>query len=74
MERITRGFNNNNNNNNNNKATKALFLDIERALDRVWTTVLIAKLITLKDPPPLIQIIQNCLQNRSVSVMHRKSY
>jgi hypothetical protein len=64
VERITHGF-------NNNKATVMLFLDIERAFDKVWTTGLIAKLITAKIPPHFIHIIHSYLQNRSFSVMHR---
>jgi hypothetical protein len=71
VERITHGFNNNNNNNNNNKATVPLFLDTERAFDKVWTTGLIPKFITAKIPPHLIHIIHNHLQNPSFFVMHR---
>jgi hypothetical protein len=41
VERITHGF-------NYNKATVMLFLDIERAFDKVWTTGLIARLIKAK--------------------------
>jgi hypothetical protein len=44
--RITLGF--------YNKATASLFIDIERAFDKVLTTGLIAELITTKIPPPLI--------------------
>jgi hypothetical protein len=61
---------------NTQLATIALFLDIERAFEKVWTSGPIAKLITVKIPPPLIHAIHNyCyLQNRSFSVMHRNSY
>jgi hypothetical protein len=48
---------------NNKKAIVALFLDTEQAFDKVWTTVLIAKLITVKIPPHLIHTIHNYLQN-----------
>jgi hypothetical protein len=47
VECITHGF-------NNKIATVTLFLDIERAFDKVWTTGLIAKLITAKIPPHFI--------------------
>jgi hypothetical protein len=67
VERITHCF-------SNNKATVTLFLDIERAFDKVWTTGLIAKLITTKIPTHFIHVIHNCLQNRSFFVTHRNSY
>jgi hypothetical protein len=51
-----------------NKAIVALFLDIGRALDKVWTIGLIAKLITVEIPTHFIHIIHNCLQNRSFSL------
>jgi hypothetical protein len=47
IERITLGF-------NNNKATLALFLDIERAFDKVWITGLIYKLIKEGTPAHFI--------------------
>jgi hypothetical protein len=56
VERITHGFNN-----NNNKATVTLFLDIERAFDKMWTTGLIAKLIKAKIPPHLMHLIYSYL-------------
>jgi hypothetical protein len=67
IERITHGF-------NNNKATVALFLDIERAFDKVWITGLIAKLIAVKIPPHLIHIIYSYLKNRSFFTMYGSSY
>jgi hypothetical protein len=66
VERITHGF--------NNKATATLFLDIERAFDKVWTTGIIAKLIKAKIPPRLIHLMNNYLQNRAFFVMHKNSY
>jgi hypothetical protein len=66
VERITHGF-------NNNKATVTLFLDIERAFDKVWTTGIIAKLIKAKIPPHLIHLIHNYLQNRAFFGMHKNS-
>jgi hypothetical protein len=53
-----------------NRATVTLFLDIERAFDKVWTTRLNAKLITARIPLHLIRIVHNYLQNRSFSVMN----
>jgi hypothetical protein len=52
VERIAHGF-------NNNKATVTLFLDTERAFDKIWTTGFIAKLITANIPPHFIHIIHN---------------
>jgi hypothetical protein len=63
VEHITHGF-------NNTKTIETLFLDIEPAFDKVWTTELIAKRIKAKIPLRLIHIIHNYLQNRSFSVMH----
>jgi hypothetical protein len=40
----------------NNKATVTLFLDTERAFDKVWTTGLIVKLIAAKIPHHFIHI------------------
>jgi hypothetical protein len=64
---MTHGF-------NSNEATVALFVDIERAFDKVWTTGLIAKPISAKIPPPLIHKIHNYLQHRSFFVFHKNSY
>jgi hypothetical protein len=58
----------------NNKATVTLFLDIELEFDKVWTTGLFARYITVKIPPHFIHIIRNYLQNRSFFVMHKNSY
>jgi hypothetical protein len=57
VERITRSFNHRN-------ATAMLFLDIERAFDKVWTTGLIAKRIDAKLSPPLIHVLYSYLQHR----------
>jgi retron-type reverse transcriptase len=67
VERIAHGF-------NNNKATVTLFLDIERAFDKVWTTGLIAKLVATEIPHHFVHIIHNYLQNRFFCVMHKNSY
>jgi hypothetical protein len=50
-----------------------LFLDIERAFDKVWTTGLIAKLIQAKISPHLIHVLHNYLQHRSFFVTLRNS-
>jgi hypothetical protein len=60
VERITHGF--------NNKTIVTLFLDIERAFDKVWTTGIIAKLIKTKNTS------NTHLQNRAFFVMHKNSY
>ncbi|GFT93195.1 RNA-directed DNA polymerase from mobile element jockey [Trichonephila clavipes] len=43
--------------NNKDKCTAAVFLDIQKAFDRVWPTGLLFKLITYKISPPLIYLI-----------------
>ncbi|GFV94023.1 putative RNA-directed DNA polymerase from transposon BS [Trichonephila clavipes] len=43
--------------NNKDECTAAVFLDIQKAFDRVWHTGLLFKLITYKIPPPLIFLI-----------------
>jgi hypothetical protein len=67
VERITHGF-------NHNKATEMLFLDTERAFDKVWITGLIAKLIKAKITPPLIHVLYSYLQHRTFFVAIRNSY
>jgi hypothetical protein len=67
VERITHGF-------NYRKATVMLFLDIERAFDKVWSTGLTAKLIQAKISPHLIHVLHNYLQHRSFFVTLRNSY
>jgi hypothetical protein len=66
IKRITLGF-------NNNKATLALFLNIERAFDKVWITGLISKLIKAGIPAQFIHIIHNYLNNRAFTVVHGNS-
>jgi hypothetical protein len=66
IERITLGF-------NNNKSTIALFLDIERAFDKVWITGLISKLIKAGVPAHLIHMLHSYLHNRSFTVVHGNS-
>jgi hypothetical protein len=53
VERTAHGFNNNN-------AIVTIFLDTDPAIDKVWTTALIPKIITAKMPPHLLHIV-TCL-------------
>ncbi|GFV11023.1 RNA-directed DNA polymerase from mobile element jockey [Trichonephila clavipes] len=50
------------------KCTGAVFLDIQKAFDRVWHTGLLYKLIKINAPPQLILIIKFFLTNRSFAV------
>ncbi|GFW94104.1 RNA-directed DNA polymerase from mobile element jockey [Trichonephila clavipes] len=50
------------------KCTGAVFLDIQKAFDRVWHTGLLYKLIKINAPPQLILIIKSFLNNRSFAV------
>ncbi|GFV70331.1 RNA-directed DNA polymerase from mobile element jockey [Trichonephila clavipes] len=50
------------------KYTGAVFLDIQKAFDRVWHTGLLYKLIKINAPPQLILIIKSFLINRSFAV------
>jgi hypothetical protein len=71
VELITHGF-------NHRKATVILFLDIERAFDKVWVIGLIAKLIQTKISPHLIHVLHIYLQHRSFFVsirnLHSKAH
>ncbi|GFX02155.1 RNA-directed DNA polymerase from mobile element jockey [Trichonephila clavipes] len=51
-----------------NKSTGAVFLDIQKAFDRVWHYGLFYKLIRTNTPPYLIKIIKFFLENRNFSV------
>lgn len=53
---------------NLNKVTVMLFLDIEKAFDRVWIDGLIYKMIQYNYPPILIKLIYSYLQNRNLIV------
>lgn len=61
VEDISKGF-------NNNQTTVAVFLDVEKAFDRVWHEGLIYKLIKMKFPDCYIKIIANYLSGRSFAV------
>ncbi|GFT09364.1 probable RNA-directed DNA polymerase from transposon BS [Trichonephila clavipes] len=50
------------------RSTGAVFLDIQKAFDRVWISGLIYKLITNHFPAPLIRIINSYLVNRTFKV------
>jgi len=60
---------------NKNRSTGAVFLDIEKAFDRVWHTGLIHKLIEYKIPDSLILLLNSYLSNRTffVQVEDKKS-
>ncbi|GFW34830.1 RNA-directed DNA polymerase from mobile element jockey [Trichonephila clavipes] len=60
--------------NNNDECTAAVFLDIQKAFDRVWHTGLLFKLITYKIPPPLIFLINSYISDRSFSVKINRTY
>ncbi|GFW96303.1 probable RNA-directed DNA polymerase from transposon X-element [Trichonephila clavipes] len=60
-EAISEGF-------QSKKSTGAVFLDIQKAFDRVWLTGLIYKLINYKIPPPLILLLHSYNSNHSYQV------
>ncbi|GFX66489.1 probable RNA-directed DNA polymerase from transposon BS [Trichonephila clavipes] len=65
-EKIASGF-------QRGRSTGAVFLDIQKAFDRVWIGGLIYKLITNNFPPALIHIINSYLTNRSYQVRVKDS-
>ncbi|GFU79579.1 probable RNA-directed DNA polymerase from transposon X-element [Trichonephila clavipes] len=60
-EQISAGF-------QRGRSTGAVFLDIQKAFDRVWISGLVYKLITNNFPAPLIHIINSYLVNRAYKV------
>ncbi|GFU95623.1 probable RNA-directed DNA polymerase from transposon X-element [Trichonephila clavipes] len=60
-EKITAGF-------QRGRSTGAVFLDIQKAFDRVWVSGLVYKLITNNFPPALTHIINSYLVNRTFQV------
>ncbi|GFX41720.1 RNA-directed DNA polymerase from mobile element jockey [Trichonephila clavipes] len=60
-EAISEGF-------QSKKSTGAVFLDIQKAFDRVWLTGLTYKLINYKIPPPLVFLLHSYNSNRSYQV------
>ncbi|GFW10301.1 probable RNA-directed DNA polymerase from transposon X-element [Trichonephila clavipes] len=61
MEYIKTGF-------RDRKSTGAVFLEIQKAFDRVWHVGLLYKLIKINTPPHLIKLISSFLTNRSFAV------
>lgn len=53
---------------NNNKHTATVFLDVEKAFDRVWHEGLLYKLIQMNISTPTIKIIESFLSDRSFCV------
>ncbi|GFV46340.1 RNA-directed DNA polymerase from mobile element jockey [Trichonephila clavipes] len=60
-EHISEGF-------QKKKGTGAVFLDIQKAFDRVWINGLTFKLKPYKIPPPLIHLIHSYLTNHSFKI------
>jgi hypothetical protein len=54
-------------------STAAIFLDIQKAFDKVWIPGLIHKLINYNFPPYLIKIIESYLSNRTFQVKINKT-
>ncbi|GFU47199.1 RNA-directed DNA polymerase from mobile element jockey [Trichonephila clavipes] len=57
-----------------NQYTAAVFLDIQKAFDRVWPTGLLFKLITYKIPPPLILLLKSYISDRSFTVKINRTF
>ncbi|GFS97291.1 RNA-directed DNA polymerase from mobile element jockey [Trichonephila clavipes] len=57
-----------------NQYTAAVFLDIQKAFDRVWHTGLLYKLIKYKIPPPLILLLNSYINDRSFTVKINRTY
>ncbi|GFW19519.1 RNA-directed DNA polymerase from mobile element jockey [Trichonephila clavipes] len=60
--------------NNRGQCTAAVFLDIQKAFDRVWHTGLLFKLVNYNIPTPLILIIKSYISNRTFSVKINRTY
>ncbi|GBO19021.1 putative RNA-directed DNA polymerase from transposon BS [Araneus ventricosus] len=50
------------------ECTGAVFLDVQKAFDRVWIQGLIHKLIRYKTPPHLLQLLKSYLDERKFAV------
>ncbi|GBN12462.1 putative RNA-directed DNA polymerase from transposon BS, partial [Araneus ventricosus] len=61
VEYITSGF-------EKGECTGAVFLDVQKAFDRVWIRGLIHKLIGYKTPPHLLQLLKSYLEERKFAV------
>ncbi|GFU04194.1 probable RNA-directed DNA polymerase from transposon X-element [Trichonephila clavipes] len=57
-----------------NQYSAAVFLDIQKAFDRVWHTGLLYKLIKYKIPPPLILLLNSYINDRSFTVKISRTY
>ncbi|GFW81460.1 probable RNA-directed DNA polymerase from transposon X-element [Trichonephila clavipes] len=60
--------------NNKDECTAAVFLDIQKAFDRVWHTGLLFKLITYKIPPTLIYLLNSYISARSFTVKINRTF
>ncbi|GFY28771.1 probable RNA-directed DNA polymerase from transposon X-element [Trichonephila clavipes] len=56
------------------KTTGAVFLDIQKAFDRVWINGLTCKLISYNFPPSLTQLIHSYITNRTFTVRVNDTY
>lgn len=52
----------------NKKSTGMIFLDVEKAFDRVWHNGLLYKMLQLRFPLPLIKTVRSFLSERTFSV------
>lgn len=59
---------------NRKKSTGAVFLDIEKAFDRVWIKGLLFKLIKINTPSHIIKIIDSYLNNRHFSIVVNNTF
>lgn len=66
-EYISKGF-------TRKQCTAAIFLDVEKAFDRVWISGLVAKLIKINAPWHISKLIHSYLTNRSFTVQVKKTY
>ncbi|GFW07268.1 probable RNA-directed DNA polymerase from transposon X-element [Trichonephila clavipes] len=57
-----------------NQYVAAVFLDIQKAFDRVWHTGLLFKLITYKIPLPLILLLKSYISERSFTVRINRTF
>ncbi|GFU98635.1 RNA-directed DNA polymerase from mobile element jockey [Trichonephila clavipes] len=60
--------------NNMGQCTAAVFLDIQKAFDRVWHTGLLFKLINYNIPTPLILLLNSYISNRTFTIKINRTY
>ncbi|KAJ0175982.1 hypothetical protein K1T71_008156 [Dendrolimus kikuchii] len=53
---------------NHDRSTIAVFLDVEKAFDRVWHEGLIAKLLSTETPPAIVKLVASFLRGRDFFV------